>query len=1009
MPFLCKNQFEQCILKTRRGKLPEDNLLFFMISAKRYFDKLELSDKVSEINALIDEWRYWCSVKRGLDSTYGSFISLAQIERYSIPKYSKLGSYIDSRLRQFALGNTSKFRKYIEYLINIKQRELFYEILTDIWLLIYARSLITDAELINLISGLRLEEQSSTKDFSITYQVDASIDEGKERIKPKEIKPTPICLRRIVRLMRPFLEDFRSAFFKEVSIDTRLYNAVTYCISLLMVTNKVMQEQKIGDLSLNEILSSAYDLAKLHETYRYMIRLRKSSVTPSERTIIEEQFFALENTLRRRVEELFAKTEDIISELMQVAIRPSFGELEGKKAIVTYRPTRSPKEEEKKHLVGFELKYDDLIAILDDLKSGGTLRDVEIDCRPFTMYPENMPPITMTIGQMGSGKTIHMLCYAYSLLNSGYSVFDISLNPDRSAEYIFCSMPLNEKLSPDEFEKLTELQEMYPKKFNMFFIVPNYGTLPRIMPAGTKVVTIPLYQLANRMHALSLLFTEIPTADALELVNLILTTQADVNWNLDTLRTFMTRLLNMEEPEITVKDKIGTLVFRKRTPIEKNIIKKAMRRLVKSSSIISSGRAETVIDFDELTQRGVFVVPYIGHIPDRIFSFAFITWLFYSILDYKAHNKEKKIAININEAQNIVASQALIGGIFSQEKYSIAMDIASNCLQWRGMGFKALLNTQMAGQLKEQLRTQAGAKVVFHTTYDNDLDYAFGDIFNPQLRDNLKALVKSKFFKDEHLAALVLGPEDVHVLVGAVPPCQVELVNVDPFKLYYDQYPTDIVDTRTFTKMLEKDLEDTFLTTMKPEIGKTIEIIERGQKVAGISEGEKIIDEEELERMTKTPEGKAVVPEKMIVGGGMKQVPKDMVAIPKPSEDEMILRLKKFPQPMTSRDEIYTILLYLDPSERLSMTKIADLDDVSLNWVSKVTHSSKGIICYVKGTGCWMRKMHREELKKVYPLKRVGEFLYEVMTLRPQWKWTKEAYDFYDNYKKSSNGLIDHS
>jgi len=882
--------FEQILFKARKGELPEENILYFMQHARKFFDKSGLKDKVEEIDKLSNAWKYWIDVKKDLAERYqkiapDTLVRLIAVENILSKSFKFVSLDKDSYdLRQVALQRTKYYYNYVLNYITVKQKELLYEILSTIWLSIHVNNLLTDSEVLKVMKMLSLEVESPG---SLECTVDESLDESKTGLMNREIEPTPLFFRKIVKAMRYFLDEWRGTFFKSTDIYTKIYNAEIYTFSLLMTANKVL----IGELDCSKPLQEAFSIVKKLQEYKFIELLRKENVGLRE---LSDLYLFYVTNLDEMVRRLFGITEDILKRIETLGIeKREFDEDEGsKEAIVTYTLSREISPHEKNYLVGLDLKKDDVIAVLEMQKTGEKIREVEIECnKPYILRADKLPAIILGIGKTGGGKTVHGVNVIRVLLKDNYTVFDISMNVERAGEMIFSSMPLDERHYKKEYRKLTKLQGMAPEKLNMFILIPYYKSpqLPKMLPSCSRIITIPLKTLANKQYALPLLFTKMPKEgmdDVIDLTNLILTTQATDDWDLDTFRFFLKKLLSEKTTSFWIKEAYGDKEYEVKKDIDLKAVRKTLNLIVSTSTLISSAKASTAINFDEICRPGVFVTTYLGHIPDRTACFAFITWLFYSLMDYKAKNIEKKITVFINEAQNIAPSQQLIGGVFSTEKYSLAVDIVSNCLQWRGMAFHACVLTQQQSQLKQQLRSQAGLKIIFHTSDESDLDYAFGDILNQELKENLKLLVKSKLFFDEHLCVYKWGPEDVDILTSAMPPCGVELQNVNPFDLYHKRYPTDTIPLERILRQIELDKRQTF-EKAREELGleDSIKILEEGKRIVGISPDEVIAKKEEIERMTQIPKGKVIVDEKKLEK--MEEVGPNKVVVDKTKLEEL--------------------------------------------------------------------------------------------------------------------------
>lgn len=474
-----------------------------------------------------------------------------------------------------------------------------------------------------------------------------------------------------------------------------------------------------------------------------------------------------------------------------------------------------------------------------------------------------------------SGKSIWSINLERSGINDGYCIWDCSLNIERSTEMLWCCMPLLEKYYKKTYRILTQRQGMHPEGLPMTILFPYYGeySLPKKLPAEGKVITIPLYMLAKKHYALSLLFSSYPNDTVLNVVDFILQSEANETWDLDTLRHRLTQLAGLpkdEEAAIWINEQVADFKYRKKYVLDKAALRKALTLLLPKSDLISSGISKTAINFKELCISGSLVVPYLGGMPSKSDCMAFVLWIFNAIVEFasKSENKGRKIGILINEAQTVVPSQQLVGGALSEEKYGMSVEFASSALQWRGLALKVIINTQMQGQLREQIKDQAGIKMMFHTNSDKDLDFAFGQVQNPQLKENLKTIVVNKFYKDEHILTVITGPEteNIKIVASAVPPCSYEIPNLDFFEVYEKEYPTRVIDTRLYLNQIADDKRRTFMNTIKDEIGKSIEILDEGKTLTAIDERETTIMKDTLNAILEetqkqgVPDGHTAVP-----------------------------------------------------------------------------------------------------------------------------------------------------
>jgi DNA polymerase III sliding clamp (beta) subunit (PCNA family) len=122
---------------------------------------------------------------------------------------------------------------------------------------------------------------------------------------------------------------------------------------------------------------------------------------------------------------------------------------EEEEELITYRISGEQEltEYERKNLIGFEINYDLLVGILEQMKFGERLRELELEISPYTLTPKNLEntSIILGIGKTGSGKTVMGINLIRMFVNNNYTVVDISLNVKRAQEMIYVIMPMNEK------------------------------------------------------------------------------------------------------------------------------------------------------------------------------------------------------------------------------------------------------------------------------------------------------------------------------------------------------------------------------------------------------------------------------------------------------------------------------------------------------------------------------------------------------------------------------------
>jgi hypothetical protein len=305
---------------------------------------------------------------------------------------------------------------------------------------------------------------------------------------------------------------------------------------------------------------------------------------------------------------------------------------------------------------------------------------------------------------------------------------------------------------------------------------------------------------------------------------------------------------------------------------------------------------------------------YMGHL-DEYTAYLINKWWIYSWIDYKSKNPSAKLTFYLNEAQTVVPSQQMVGGLFSSEKYGSAVDVSDLVLQFRGLGIHVIALTQMPGQLKTQFPSQQGALMVFHTTNDRDIDYAFGDIPNEEMQINLKMLVKSRFFFEQHMVIMKFGPEadQIKILLSALPPCAIERPNIDVFDLYHKLYPQETVETKELIKKIEEERKISLKKALEIEIGQGIvKVLEEGKTLVPVSSNQLVVSKEEVEKIASTniPPGHTVVPEeiamaaKSVVSGDKVTVDKEeykkLIETKPVDDDKIVISKSKYEQLVAS-------------------------------------------------------------------------------------------------------------
>jgi len=881
--------FEQILHKTMVGELPKENLGNFLVLAKKFFErnidhtedqkiKEELQQKANRMQELIEQWQYWTNIERLVSESKWQTSSyknlLRKVERLVKERVTTKN---DRLIRFFVSRRGDLYIPYVLNILNLYRKKFLYKILSEIWIVIYGLSMIEDTEITDIVTGLvfdkakyDLKKQHPEQSMeTLPSERRASIPVSERKVVKREIEPTPICLRQILNTMSPYLENLRSTFFKDTDFKIRYYNAESYAFSLSMVSEKVLPKMLVEKLEVDKLKEKALELLSDYGEFKFLSELKKKGSLDLR---LENHLLMLEQQINNELLVIFSDCESIRDSISLIGLDKDEALSSEGGPLVIYRKTRDLSEHEKTNLVGFQLYMDTVITYFRELGQGAQKRQVQIKCTPYAINVNELPSLILILGKTGGGKTVHALCYVYALLKGGYTVFDCSMNKDRAGELIFSSLPVD-KEEKKLYEKVVYFQQMIPEGIPETVLIPYYQdiALPERLPSFARIVTIPLCMLAHHRYSLPLLFSSSPKNDVRELVDTILTHKADKSWDLETLRDYLTMLDNKgKHPTIEItevyKFDLGEEKFEvpnsKEIELDKNVIGRALRGLVKTTSIISSGQVSTAIDFDELAHSKTFVIPYYGVISDKSTALAFNKWWVNSVIDYKSEHKDCYITILINEAQEVAPSHALIGGTHGKEKHASTIDWAERVLQLRGMGFHAIINTQASGQIREQFQTQSGLRVLFHTEDDEELKYVFGNLANKELAETLKSVMRSEFALTQHIACIVKGTEDVKVILGAVPPCCLEKQNVDQFTFYFSKKHGDYRNTKEYIQIIQIDKIKRLLKEHPDLLKKTFE--SKGKTLAFLSADEivmKLSEKEELEKKQTIPEGIKLIKE----------------------------------------------------------------------------------------------------------------------------------------------------
>ena len=924
------SQFEQILLMLRKGELPIDNVIYFGFYAKNFFRQIKMENP--KLLSLIDEWEYWTNVrKKLLETQMFQYVDALVYEANKYIndcfKYVSFNEQIDIEIEQFSYLKQEYRVQYTINKINMKLRELLYDIISEIWISVYANDFIDMSEVYTLLEALSAEKESSL--MPVEYEITTEIKAPKTT---RKIEPTNICFRRVLRIWSSVLDEFARGFYTDSDFEKRINNCEAYVFSLLQTASKILFNQQ----EIKELLSLNARLIKKLEQYKFVKYLLKT-ITTSQ---LRELYLTLMNQLERISVEAYDKT-NAIREMLEKRRKES-EEGEEEEELITYRISGEQEltEYERKNLIGFEINYDLLVGILEQMKFGERLRELELEISPYTLTPKNLEntAILLGIGKTGSGKTVMGINLIRMFVNNNYTVVDISLNVKRAQEMIYVIMPMNEKYYKKEFHKLTKVQKCVPEKINSIILIPymNKNLLPKHLPACARFFTIPLKSLAGKPHAYPLLFNKPPDKDVVEFVDLIIKNVATEDWDLNNLRYYLKRLIEKKQNYLWIREKIGDMEFERKYEFELSLVKKTLSSLSLSSELISSSKVSTVIDFDELAEHPLFIQMYMGHL-DEYTAYLINKWWIYSWIDYKSKNPSTKLAFFLNEAQTVVPSQTMVGGLFSAEKYGSAVDVSDLVLQFRGLGIYVIALTQMPGQLKTQFPSQQGALMVFHTTNDKDIDYAFNDIPNEEMQTNLKMLVKSRFFLEQHMVIMKYGPEadQIKILLSALPPCAIERPNTDVFDLYHKLYPQETVETKTLIDKIEEERKNSLKKALEIEIGQgLVKVLEEGKTLVPVSDNQVVLNKEEIEKISSEaiPPGHTVVPKEIasvaqsVIRGDKVLIEKEtlqkLVEAKPVSEDQIVIPRSKYEQ-LIANYGLPSINELVKPEEKVNdLTKI---------------------------------------------------------------------------------------
>jgi hypothetical protein len=160
--------FEQILSKAKRGILPEESIQYFMIYAKRVYQKAEYRERATELSNLLEEWNYWISLKKKLQQKDYELPVLLEYERIAKLSLEHINlSSEDLKVRILSLDNQKVFQEYVTSLVDMRIEELFFTILSKICIAIYADNLLNPAEISRLIQNTK--RVNSKRDNSNTF------------------------------------------------------------------------------------------------------------------------------------------------------------------------------------------------------------------------------------------------------------------------------------------------------------------------------------------------------------------------------------------------------------------------------------------------------------------------------------------------------------------------------------------------------------------------------------------------------------------------------------------------------------------------------------------------------------------------------------------------------------------------------------------------------------------------------------------------------------------------
>jgi len=167
-------------------------------------------------------------------------------------------------------------------------------------------------------------------------------------------------------------------------------NCEAYIFTLLQTASKIL----IGHQQIKELLSLNASLIKKFEQYRFVKYLLKTLSTPQ----LTELSLSLMSELERISVEAYDRT-NAIKDMIEKQRKEKEGE-EEEEELITYRISGEGNltEYERKNLIGFEINYDLLVGILEQMKFGERLRELELEISPYTLTPKDLANTSIILG-----------------------------------------------------------------------------------------------------------------------------------------------------------------------------------------------------------------------------------------------------------------------------------------------------------------------------------------------------------------------------------------------------------------------------------------------------------------------------------------------------------------------------------------------------------------------------------------------------------------------------------